>query len=102
MIYRFISIISTLLLIVGCVKHQQKENAFQAILESTFQNHPDAIGIMIHVEAPDQSISWSGAIGYSNWEKTDSIEADQPALIASITKNYVSSELNYKRKFLNS
>jgi D-alanyl-D-alanine carboxypeptidase len=87
--YRVLSFISILLLFVGCVKHQQKENAFQAILESTFQNHPDAIGIMIHVEAPDQSISWSGAIGYSNWEKTDSIEADQPALIASITKNYV-------------
>lgn len=87
--YRIVSIISILLLFTGCTKHQKKEDAFQSVIESSFQKHPDAIGIMVHVEAPDQSISWSQAIGYSNWEKTEPIEADQPALIASITKNYV-------------
>lgn len=41
------------------------------------------------MEAPDQNISWSGAVGYSNWEKTVPIDAEQPGLIQSITKNYV-------------
>jgi len=89
MVLRIISIILIMLLFDGCAEHHKKEDAFQAVIESVFQKHPNAIGIMIHVEAPDQSISWSQAIGYSNWEKTDTIEADQPALIASITKNYV-------------
>jgi D-alanyl-D-alanine carboxypeptidase len=78
-----------LLLFLGCSNQHKKEDAFQVVIESAFQKHPDAIGIMVHVEAPDQSISWSQAIGYSNWERSDTIEADQPALIASITKNYV-------------
>jgi D-alanyl-D-alanine carboxypeptidase len=89
MVLRIIAIIFTMLLFASCAKHPNKEDAFQAVIESAFQKHPNAIGIMVHVEAPDQSISWSQAIGYSNWEKTDTIEADQPALIASITKNYV-------------
>lgn len=76
-------------LILGCTSSISKENAIKHIIESTLQQYPEAIGIMVHVEAPGQGISWSGAVGYSNWEKTDSIEADQPALIASITKNYV-------------
>ncbi|MCW5518158.1 serine hydrolase domain-containing protein [Muriicola sp. Z0-33] len=87
--YRIASFIIPLILFFGCTKHQKKEESFQAIIESSFKEHPDAIGIMVHVEAPKQGISWSGAVGYSNWDKTDTIEADQPALIASITKNYV-------------
>lgn len=81
-----------LVFLFGCaIKNKQntQENVFQSIIESTLQNHPDAIGIMVHVEAPEQSISWSGAAGHSNWDKTDNIEWDQPALIASSTKNYV-------------
>jgi D-alanyl-D-alanine carboxypeptidase len=89
MYIRIISSISILLLFAACADQHKKEDALQAVIESAFQKHPDAIGIMVHVEAPDQSISWSQAIGYSDWEKTDSIKAGQPALIASITKNYV-------------
>lgn len=89
MYIRIMSSISILLLFAACADQHKKEDALQAVIESAFQKHPDAIGIMVHVEAPDQSISWSQAIGYSDWEKTDSIEAGQPALIASITKNYV-------------
>ncbi|MEQ8361954.1 MAG: serine hydrolase domain-containing protein [Cyclobacteriaceae bacterium] len=83
--------VASLLVVIclGCSSQHRKEIQFQALIESTFEKHPDAVGIMVHVEAPKQSISWSGAIGYSNWDRTDSIHADQPALIASITKNYV-------------
>ena len=87
--YRIVSIIILLTLFFGCSKHQKEEESFRAIIESLYQKHPNAIGIMVHVEAPEKSISWSHAIGHSNWEETEPIAADQPALIASITKNYV-------------
>jgi D-alanyl-D-alanine carboxypeptidase len=74
---------------MGCSNPKPKEADFQLILESIYKKHPETIGLMIHVEAPEQSISWSGAVGYSDWEKTKLIEADQPGLIASITKTYV-------------
>ncbi len=89
MSHKVASFILILLLSLSCTNHSSKEKAFQDLIETTIQEHPDAIGIMVHVEAPKQAISWSGAVGYSNWERTDSIEYDQPALIASITKNYV-------------
>ncbi len=84
-----LSIILNLVLFSGCAEQPKKIDVFQSILESAYQEHPDAVGLMVHIEAPDQSISWSGAIGYSDRDKTVKIEADQPALIASITKNYV-------------
>ncbi len=84
-----ISIISAMLVLGQSIIPQNNEAEFQNILKTTFHAHPDALGIMLHIEALDQSISWSGAVGYSNWERTDSIEADQPALIASCTKNFV-------------
>ena len=73
----------------GCTKLHPKEERLQSLIDATFHENPNAIGIMIHVEAPDQNISWSGAVGYSVWDKTVAIDAEQPGLIASITKNYV-------------
>ena len=88
MIYKTILIL-LIPLFFGCTKPLPKEARFQSVIDSTFQGHPKAVGIMVHVEAPDQNISWSGAVGYSNWEKSVQIDAEQPGLIASITKNYV-------------
>lgn len=83
------SIFIVLLLFWGCKNKPLKSEQFQSILAAAYLKHPDAVGIMVHIEAPDQAIAWSSAVGFSDWEKTIPIEADQPALIASITKNYV-------------
>ncbi|MEM1319790.1 MAG: serine hydrolase domain-containing protein [Bacteroidota bacterium] len=64
--------------------------AFQAILDSMLQQHPGMTGLMAHVEAPEQGISWSGAAGKQGPEKGQPLRADQPVLIASNTKTYVS------------
>jgi len=87
--FKYLIIILTILFSFSCTNKSSKERVFQDIIETTLVKHPKAIGIMVHVEAPDQSISWSGSVGYSNWDKTQIIETDQPALIASMTKNYV-------------
>lgn len=44
---------------------------------------------MIHIESPDQDISWSYATGVSDKHSEKKITADQPALIASNTKTFV-------------
>ena len=67
------------------------EPQLQAVLDSIYQAHPTAVGIMAHVEAPNQKISWSGAVGLSDQQKQTPLQADQPVLIASNTKTYVAA-----------
>ena len=81
------------LLLFGCAEKKGNEESFQSTLETSYENHPNVKGIMVHVESPQNSISWSGAVGYSNWEQTDTIEANQPANIASMTKTYVATAI---------
>ena len=64
----------------------------QSLLDSIYQAHPAAVGLMVHVEAPGQGISWSGASGKSS-RNGKVLAADQPALIASNTKTYVSATI---------
>ena len=87
--YKTIFLLLLIPIFFGCTKLQPKEERLQSVIDTFFQENPNAVGIMVHVEAPDQNISWSGAVGYSDWEKNDRIDAEQPGLIASITKNYV-------------
>lgn len=67
-----------------------KTEIFQAILDSIYNNNKDAVGLMAHIEAPDKGIFWSGAVGVSDKSTKAHVTADQPALIASNTKTYVS------------
>lgn len=64
---------------------------FQAILDKALADHPEATGIMLHVEAPGQNISWSGAVGIDDKSAPTAVDPLQPALIASNTKTYVSA-----------
>lgn len=72
---------------------QQYEQRFNSILDSTYQANQDAVGIMIHVEAPDKNVSWTHAVGYSDKNNNEKINKDQPVLIASNTKTYVSASI---------
>lgn len=72
---------------------QSIERKLQSTIDSIYQDHPTSVGIMVHVEAPEQGISWSGASGYSDKNLKTKIEPDQPALIASSIKTYVAATI---------
>lgn len=90
-VYSFILII-LLCQTIG-VYAQSYETQLKALLDSIYTKNPTSIGVMIHVEAPDKAISWSGAKGYSDKNKQISLEADQPALIASNIKPFISATI---------
>lgn len=70
---------------------QQITSQFQHILDSTYTANPEAVGILVHVEAPDDGISWSGVAGHSKKGSEDVLERNAPVLIASNTKTYVAA-----------
>ena len=72
---------------------QEIEKKLQLMIDSIYGANPTAVGIMVHVEAPKYGVSWSGSIGYSEKKQKTILEADQPALIASNVKTYVSATI---------
>lgn len=72
---------------------QTIEDRFKTIVDTTYENNKEAIGIMIHVESPEKNISWTYAIGLSDKENKDEINRNQAALIASNTKTYVAASI---------
>lgn len=72
---------------------QTLEGKFQESIDSIYNANPESNGIMVHVESPKYNVSWSGAVGYSDKSIKKRIEPDQPALIASCTKTYVSATI---------
>ena len=76
------------------VENSKKNYAkYQAVIDSIFQAHPESNGIMVHIEAPKKEISWSGSVGYSDVENKIKLTPDQPALIASTIKTYISATI---------
>ena len=69
------------------------ETKLQSALDAVYQAHPEAVGILVHVETPEKNISWSGAAGYSNKDTKAVLNSDQPALIASSIKTYVAATM---------
>jgi len=78
---------------IGLDAQSTIEQKLQSSLDSIFQNHQEAIGIMVHVEAPEKNISWSGASGYSEKNLKTKLDPEQPALIASSIKTYVAASV---------
>jgi D-alanyl-D-alanine carboxypeptidase len=94
----FLLIISLLILSSCATKkiESSKNNKvveYQTIIDSIYQSHPKAIGIMVHIESPVKGISWSGSVGYSDAENKIKLTPDQPALIASSIKTYISATI---------
>jgi D-alanyl-D-alanine carboxypeptidase len=82
------------LLLLSCwPKAQSIEDQFQAVIDSIYNSNPSSIGILVHVESPENGISWSGASGYPYKDAKTKLEPDQPALIASSMKPYVSATI---------
>lgn len=66
---------------------------FQSIIDSIYKANPQSIGIIAHIESPQKGISWSGSAGYSNKDTKIELSSDQPVLIASNVKTYVSATI---------
>ncbi|MFZ6053058.1 serine hydrolase domain-containing protein [Halocola ammonii] len=82
-----------ILLLNNSVSAQSVESNIQAIIDSIYASNQSSVRIMISVKSPERNISWSGAIGYTNTTDKTNLEPDQPALIASNTKTYVSATI---------
>ena len=75
------------------INAQSFEDKFQQILDSVYMANEAATGILIHVESPNHNISWSSAEGFSDTSRTTKLQANQPVLLASNTKTYVSAAI---------
>ena len=84
---------------VGCRTSNKNIDAIsfysdcQSAIDSIHTANPESIGIMVHIESPKDNLSWSGCSGYSNKDERTKLISDQPALIASCTKPYISATI---------
>ncbi len=72
----------------------------QSTLTTQWQSYLDSLhanqhvtGILIHVESPEQNISWTGASGVSEVESQKRLTGHEPLRIASITKTFVATAI---------
>jgi len=73
--------------------NEATSNSYQSIIDSFYRLHPEAIGLMVHLESPDKYLSWSGCAGVSDKDQQTKLLATQPALIASSIKPYVAATI---------
>ena len=72
----------------------QLETSLQAILEEARRGSFDQIaGVSMTVIAPELDLHWTGTSGYDSKEREDTIRAQQPFRIASITKTFVAAAM---------
>jgi len=74
-------------------KIESKENNISSLIDSIYAENKESVGILVHVESPNNGLSWSYAVGYNNKEKKTSLNVSQPVLIASNTKTYVAATI---------
>lgn len=84
-----------IVLISSCATKGTKTNnnallkTLDAKIDSIYKTNPEAVGLLIHIEAPDKTMSWTKTVGYSDKVLKTPIDKNQPALTASNTKTYV-------------
>ena len=92
-IFLFISVF----VCIGCATkkatHKTTSNSFQKVIDSIYKANPGSKGLLVHIEAPDKNISWSGAVGYSDYKAKTPLQKEQPGLIASSIKTYVAAAI---------
>ncbi len=80
-------------LLVGTIQAQSIEAQIQSTVENIYNANPECVGLMVHVESPNLKISLSNAAGFSDKGQRKELDADQPGLIASNIKTYVSATI---------
>jgi D-alanyl-D-alanine carboxypeptidase len=81
------------LLFSNPAQSQTFQQNVQHFVDSVYAANPSAVGFMVHVEAPDQKISWEYAVGRSDRNSPRKLTPNQPLLIASNTKPYVAATI---------
>lgn len=92
---RSASLRSVLFLSIGLVTNanaQSFEQRAQVYMDSTYYADTTMVGLLVHVEAPDRSISWTGVSGRSE-KGGAALQPKAPFLIASNIKTYVSATI---------
>ncbi|MEL6657313.1 MAG: serine hydrolase domain-containing protein [Bacteroidota bacterium] len=75
-------------------ERDQLETSLQAILEEARRGSFDQIaGVNMTVIAPELDLHWTGTSGFDSKEREDTIRAQQPFRIASITKTFVAAAM---------
>jgi len=102
---KYLLVIFSAFLLVKCTPEKNKDQSnplktkeemelrLQAILDSMYLKAPKTKGIIMHVEAPDVQISWNAASGWADSTSHRKLQPNDPALIASITKMYLSASI---------
>jgi D-alanyl-D-alanine carboxypeptidase len=79
-------------LAIGCqtiknTSNQDVSQELQTLLNTSVSNRN--MGILLHVESPNQNLSWSGASGYSDAKEKVKLLDNQCFRIASVTKTFI-------------
>ncbi len=72
---------------------EKLQSAFQKVLDGLSDKNPEVPGVLLHVEAPDLCLSWSGAAGVNALGEEERLRPDQPFRIASNTKTYTAAAI---------
>ncbi|MBK8532595.1 MAG: hypothetical protein IPL64_11960 [Flavobacteriales bacterium] len=87
---------SALPLVITCMAASTSAQSFkqraQAVLDSIYLTDTTMVGLLVHLEAPDRSISWTGVSGRSE-KGGAALQPKAPFLIASNIKTYVSATI---------
>ncbi|MEM1218827.1 MAG: serine hydrolase [Bacteroidota bacterium] len=94
---RFFFCIGIILFLHACQTKEEPATGWaetgQQILDSLFNANPEAQGIILSIEQAKTGRSWTGAVGFALDSAGPSLEANQPVLLASNTKTYVSAAI---------
>ena len=82
-----------LLLLPQFLSAQNSTSYFEKQLDSLYEQHRDAVGVLMHIESPDRNISWTYSVGFANKDTEQTLNPEQPVLIASNTKTYVAAAI---------
>ena len=72
---------------------QPSTSYIQSIVDSFYTARPEAKGIIVHVVSAKEKGEGSAAVGFADLSKEIALRVENPVLIASNTKTYVSATL---------
>ena len=86
-------IIALFLYVPQTSKSQNFDKKINAFMDSLYVKNKRSIGMSIHIEAPKKGISHSFAVGYFDKTQKRKLETNQPGLIGSNIKTFVSATI---------
>lgn len=69
------------------------ETRLQSLLDGFLAQHPSAVGVSLHVEAPKLCLSWSGASGLRDASTGQPLTPETPFRLASVTKTFTAASV---------